>query len=303
MQTVTLIMSLSSSDPDSVDDPAAEVLADAAVMLAPMVRWLLGHGVPLGALTRTLKQVYLEEGRSELARRGQRVTDSALSVLTGVHRKDVRQMQTERPGRPALAPTPAAMLFTRWITDLSCRDAEGRPRASLPRQGPAPSFESLAREVCSDVHPRTLLEELQRLGLVRVEGEEVLRLSDRFVLPGRDPAAAQAMAVNVADHLAAAVHNLGCDLPGRRLLEQSVFAEGLSPQAAAELGVLARAIWAEALERMVREAEQRLERDRDRDRDAEGAAPVARMRFGVYYFTDMENADDDDDAGRARPRR
>ncbi|MGR6805947.1 DUF6502 family protein [Sphaerotilus natans] len=294
-------MSLSSSDPDSVDDPAAEVLADAAVMLAPMVRWLLGHGVPLGALTRTLKQVYLDEGRSELARRGQRVTDSALSVLTGVHRKDVRQMQTEQPGRPALAPTPAAMLFTRWITDLSCRDAEGRPRASLPRQGPAPSFESLAREVCSDVHPRTLLEELLRLGLVRVEGEEVLRLSERFVLPGRDPAAAQAMAVNVADHLAAAVHNLGCDLPGRRLLEQSVFAEGLSPQAAAELGVLARAIWAEALERMVREAEQRLERDCDRD--AEGAAPVARMRFGVYYFTDMEDADDDDDAGRARPRR
>lgn len=301
MQTVTLIMSVSSSDPDSVDDPAAEVLADAAVMLAPMVRWLLGHGVPLGALTRTLKQVYLDEGRSELARRGQRVTDSALSVLTGVHRKDVRQMQTEQPGRPALAPTPAAMLFTRWITDLSCRDAEGRPRASLPRQGPAPSFESLAREVCSDVHPRTLLEELLRLGLVRVDGEEVLRLSDRFVLPGRDPAAAQAMAVNVADHLAAAVHNLGCDRPGQRLLEQSVFAEGLSPQAAAELGVLARAIWAEALERMVREAEQRL--DRDRDCEAEGDAPVARMRFGVYYFTDMENADDDDDAGRARPRR
>ncbi|MFM2348406.1 MAG: hypothetical protein RL654_3159 [Pseudomonadota bacterium] len=299
MQTVTLIMSLPSSDPDSVDDPAAAVLADAAVMLAPMVRWLLGHGVPLGALTRTLKQVYLDEGRSELARRGQRVTDSALSVLTGVHRKDVRQMQTETPGRPALAPTPAAMLFTRWITDLSCGDAEGRPRASLPRQGPAPSFESLAREVCSDVHPRTLLEELLRLGLVRVDGEEVLRLSDRFVLPGRDPAAAQAMAVNVADHLAAAVHNLGCDLPGRRLLEQSVFAEGLSPQAAAELGVLARAIWAEALERMVREAEQRL----DRDRDVEDAASVARMRFGVYYFTDMEDANDDDDAGRARPRR
>lgn len=271
-------------------------------MLAPMVRWLLGHGVPLGALTRTLKQVYLDEGRRELERRGQRVTDSALSVLTGVHRKDVRQMQTELPGRPALAPTPAAMLFTRWITDLSCRDAEGRARTHLPRQGPAPSFESLAREVCSDVHPRTLLEELQRLGLVRVEGEEVLRLSDRFVLPGRDPAAAQAMAVNVADHLAAAVHNLGCDRPGRRLLEQSVFAEGLSPQAGAELGVLARAIWAEALERMVHEAEQRLDRDRDAAASAE-AAPVARMRFGVYYFTDMEDADDDNDAGRARPRR
>lgn len=302
MQTVTLIMSLSPPDPDAVDDPAAAVLADAAVMLAPMVRWLLGHGVPLGALTRTLKQVYLDEGRRELERRGQRVTDSALSVLTGVHRKDVRQMQTELPGRPALAPTPAAMLFTRWITDLSCRDAEGRARTRLPRQGPAPSFESLARDVCSDVHPRTLLEELQRLGLVRAEGEEVLRLSDRFVLPGRDPAAAQAMAVNVADHLAAAVHNLGCDRPGRRLLEQSVFAEGLSPQAGAELGALARAIWAEALERMVHEAEQRLDRDRDAAASAE-AAPVARMRFGVYYFTDMEDADDDNDAGRARPRR
>mgnify|MGYP000240424008 CR=1 FL=1 len=52
-------------------------------------------------------------------------------------------------------PSPAAMLFTRWLTDLRFReqslDEHGeptqRPRSSLPRVGPAPSFEALAREV------------------------------------------------------------------------------------------------------------------------------------------------------------
>ena len=286
MQTVTLIMSVPFSESDPAADPSAPVLADAAVMLAPLVRWLLGHGVPIGSLVRTLKRVYLDEARGELSRRGQRVTDSALSVLSGVHRKDVRALQAETPVERDLAPTPAAMLFTRWITDAGCRDAAGRVLERLPRQGPAPSFEALAREVCRDVHPRTLLQELGRLGLVREDGDEVLRLSDRFVLPGRDPAAAQAMAVNVADHLAAAVRNLACEDPLARLLEQSVFAEGLSAQAAAELGDVAREIWAEALQRMVHEAERRLADDA-----AAGRGGAARMRFGSYFY--MEDGDED----------
>ena len=50
-----------------------------------------------------------------------------------------------------------------------------RPRPAARRAappGPAPSFEALARSVTQDVHPRSLLDELCRLGLAAVEDDD-----------------------------------------------------------------------------------------------------------------------------------
>lgn len=281
--------------------PAEQALDDVALMLAPLVRWLLAQGIPLNALVRTLRTVYLAEAHDDLSRRGRRVTDSALSVLTGVHRKEVRTFMeahhesADRPAAPRLAPTPAATLFTRWITEAGYRLPDsGELRRELPRQGPAPSFEALARDASRDVHPRTLLEELERLGLVAVQLDQVVLLSDRFVPPVHDPAAVRTMAVNVADHIAAAVHNLGADQAEHRVLEQSVFAHGLSPASAEHLGQVARQLWGVALEAMVREAQARIELDAARGIEPTPDAPDERnmrMRFGIYYHPEMENSD------------
>ena len=267
---------------------ADPLLDDVAVLLAPLVRWLIGRGVPLGGVVQTLKLVYLREAQHDLERRGRRVTDSALSVLTGVHRKEIRALLGEhRNGGPApaprLAPTPASMLFTRWITDPRYRDDAG-VRLSLARHGPVPSFEALARDVSSDVHPRTLLEELQRLGLVRSEADTVHLLSDSFVPQPHDPQAVGVMAVNVADHLAVALRNLDCTDPDERHLEQSVFAQGLSEDSVRHLGQVARQLWASPRETMVREAQPCLDADRARAAAGEGdAARSARLRFGAYF--------------------
>lgn len=284
--------------------PAEQALDDVALMLAPLVRWLLVQGIPLNALVRTLRGVYLSEAHADLARRGRRVTDSALSVLTGIHRKEVRAyMEThhEPTGVAAglrLSPTPAASLFTQWITDPAYRLPQGGIRRELPRHGPVPSFEALAREASRDVHPRTLLEELERLALVEVRPDQVRLLSDRFVPPVHDPVAVRTMAVNVADHIAAAVHNLRADDPAQRHLEQSVFADGLSAASAAHLGEVARELWGMAMESMVREARRCIANDAaaagtgptdtpgDGEGDGEGGG--TRMRFGIYYHLEPD---------------
>jgi Family of unknown function (DUF6502) len=288
--------------------PAEQALDDVAVMLAPLVRWLLVQGIPLSALVRTLRSVYLSEAHEDLERRGRRVTDSAISVLTGVHRKEVRAFMEAHheptglaPSLPRLSPTLAATLFTQWITDPDYRAPEGAVRRELPRHGPAPSFEALAREASRDVHPRTLLEELERLALVEVQPEQVRLLSDRFVPPVHDPAAVRTMAVNVADHIAAAVHNLCADTPAQRQLEQSVYADGLHMESALQLGEVARALWGVALEGMVREARARIALDAER-----GSQPTAdpsderntRVRFGIYYHLEVDKSSDTNTSGR-----
>ncbi|MEY2874048.1 MAG: hypothetical protein RLZZ373_1419 [Pseudomonadota bacterium] len=280
--------------------PAEQALDDVAVMLAPLVRWLLEQGIPLNALVRTLRGVYLSEAHEDLGRRGRRVTDSALSVLTGIHRKEVRAFMEAHhepagapPSAPRLSPTPAATLFTQWITDPDYRAPEGEVRRELPRHGPAPSFEALAREASRDVHPRTLLEELERLALVEVQPEQVRLLSDRFVPPVHDPAAVRTMAVNVADHIASAVHNLRADTSAQRRLEQSVYADGLSTESAEYLGDVARQLWGVALEGMVREARGRIALDAERGRQpAAGRSDDrnTRVRFGIYYHLEVDES-------------
>jgi hypothetical protein len=197
--------------------------------------------------------------------------------MSGVHRKDVRNL-----GRsPDLLPVPrcvplASQVLELWRSDARFRDANGIPRA-LSRSGAAESFESLAREVSTDVHPRTLLDELLRLELVSV-ADDIVTVVNRARLPA--PSIEESAAVfstNAADHIAAAVHNL--TLGGPKFLEQSVCVDGLSQQSAEHLHGVARALWQDAFESMVSKARERVQAD----------APVnadARIRFGVYYYSE-----------------
>ena len=71
-------------------EPGA-VLARVLHVLRPLVRPLVHQGVTYPALAAALKRIFLDEARRELQRRGMVATDSALTLLSGVHRRDVRK--------------------------------------------------------------------------------------------------------------------------------------------------------------------------------------------------------------------
>lgn len=282
-------MTRSTGQPKLTVVPSGEhaelALRESLVLMVPVVRWLIRNGVQHGAFSAALKSVFIDVAQQELLRSGTRVTDSAISVMSGVHRKDVRALGVGRP-REVLPRSVSlvSQVFTRWVTDARYRDEQGRPLA-LPRGGVEVSFEALAREVSSDVHPHTLLAEMERLGLVRVDAERVELCGESFVPAQGLQEMAALFAANAGDHLAAAVHNLTTD--GPRFLEQSVFAEGLEPQSAEALGELARELWSAAFQRMVEEAQRRC--DTDAAARQAGHTPH-RMRFGVYYYSEPEAA-------------
>ena len=263
-------------------DPRARIaLRTAMAMLVPLARWLVRNGVHYASLAPALKPVFVEAARRELQGTGAKITDSALSVLSGVHRRDIRAFAQQLAIDPEpKTPSVGSQVFTRWLTDPAYRDAKNKPLA-LPKSGAARSFDSLAREVSSDVHPRTLLAELQRLGLVEIDDDSVrLRVHAFVPQEGFDGRAAM-FSANVADHIAAAASNVGDD--AGRFLEQSVFGSGLAPASVEALGQTARRLWGEAFEQIVREATHRYERDR-----TEPQAQM-RMRFGVYYYAEPDD--------------
>jgi hypothetical protein len=273
--------------PKTAPDPARRVvpseehaqlaLREARGLMTPIVRWLLRHGVSYTSFADMLKAVFVQVAREELSRGGAKPSHSALSVLSGVHRKDVRLLADALPhtGAPRNIPL-ASQLFTRWLTDPACRGADGQP-LPLARSGAEPSFEALARQLSSDVHPRTLLDELVRLGLVRLEDERVVPQASSFV-PAAGLAELTALfSANAADHLAAAVHNL--TEGGPSFLEQSVFANGLSEASAKQLAQTARGAWQRSFDELAGEARERIRADKTSNENF-------RIRYGVYFYSE-----------------
>ncbi len=283
-----------STDKPNTPSDSDLALEQALVMARPLVTWLLRSGVGFGAFTNALKPVFLAQAERELTH--QKISDSAISLLSGLHRKDVRRLR--QSGQQSLdaidartlaqgKPSAANQVLTRWLTN-------GWP-TTLEISATPQSFDALVRTVQSDVHPRAVLDELSRLGLVAQEGTQVRLVKEAFA-PAPEQAQAQEMfAANVADHVAAGLQNLRPVPPGqkratapnspspRTFLEQSVFADGLSAESVEVLHQLANALWREALERVVQAAVPLCEQDQN-------TANPQRFRLGMFSYSQAEQA-------------
>lgn len=251
---------------------SAAVLRLALRVLQPLVRWLLRSGVGHAELANALKPVFLDEALREGRRIGARQTDSAVSLLSGLHRKDVKALSaaTQREAPAVERVSLPTQVVARWL-------ATGLPDA-LPLANAEPCFEALVRSVSTDVHPRAVQDELLRLGVAQVR-DGVIRLCQRGFLP--DPQAQETrelLASGVADHLAAGVHNLTGD-GQRKYLEQTVFADGLSKESARALELLANRLWNDAMTAMISAAVPLCEHDEPRGGDQ-------RIRLGMYCFAE-----------------
>jgi len=269
-----------------------DVLGALRGILAPLARLLLVTGLDYTRLAAELKLLFIDQARLELLRTGRKDTDSAISLLSGVHRKDLRKWRESGLGEHISKEVSlSTQVYARWVHDPEYLDSRRRPKA-LPRSGPAPSFESLARSITQDVRPYTVLAELMRLGLVRID----LRRGEEYVVPNREgfippPGSRELVELfgsNLSDHAAAAVANLLGDTPR---LEQSVFADGITAESAALLSELARTLWTEARAEMIAQASRRHEQDQGRPQ------ATHRMRFGIYYWDESSarNTTSEDD--------
>jgi hypothetical protein len=263
-------------------------LAAAMQVMEPLVKLLLQEGITYPGFSNAIKTVFLQVAPSVLADNSAKVNDSSISMLTGVHRKDVREWRSVGRLRPQAKEFSAAMeAFTRWSNDPEYCDMQGHPR-TLDRTGGVGSFEALATAISKDVHARTLLQELLRLGIAQRTGskagetEDQIRLCVDAFVPKKDSVGMlKLLAANVGDHLATAVHNVSGN--AHPLLEQSVYADGLSRQSVEVMHTLARQVWANAFQQIVGQATLLS------DQDAGQPDADQRVRLGMYFSRDSNS--------------
>lgn len=259
-------------------------------LLSPLVRLLLSHRITHRYLAELLKAVYVETAERDFALDERRQTDSRISLVTGVHRKDVRRLREEdaAPYTPSASVSLGGRLVARWTTDSAFLDRRGRPRrlSRTPSPEGEPGFEELVAAVSTDIRARAVLDEWKRLGVVEVDAEDRVRLvADAFVPERGFDEKIHFFGRNLHDHVAVAANNL--TEGGAPKLERSVHYGKLSQESVAELTELGREMGMEVLQKLNRRA-RALQRRDESHRDA-----TQRFNFGVYQ---LDGPDDSDDA-------
>ena len=247
-------------------------------LLAPLAELAVAHGLPFATVEELFKRAYVDAARAEQPS-GQRDI-SRVSVATGLNRREVTRLSEERPSAAAMRRSPTTEVFTRWRGDRKLHNKRGKP-LPLPRQGPAPSFEALAQSVTRDVHPRSLLEELCRLGLAELsaDGETVRLVRDAFVPRGDESRMFGFLGSNVGDHLSAAVANVLSDTSPH--FEQALFADGLSAESTKTVRALITAQWQLLMQVIVPAVNALIEADR---KSAGAPDHQRRLRIGLYSY-------------------
>ncbi len=260
--------------PGGADQPLQAAL-DA--LLEPMAQLCVGKGVPIQAVEEQLRRAFVKAARQACEGANPQRLNSRISALTGLTRREVTRIEAlAAPARPT---TRSALteLFTRWMSLPPYCTADGP--IDLPRQGAEPSFESLAASVTRDVHPRSLLDALCRLGLAELDSAtDTVRLGARAFVPRNEWAQMLGfLGDNVGDHLRAAVVNvLG---QGNEHFEQSIYADELSVQSLQSARRIVAAQWQQLMTQVVPQLEALMRADAEAGRPQDQS-----LRLGLYSW-------------------
>ena len=278
---------------NATSEPQPPVIAAIRYLLRPLIRLLLSHGISFQVFCELAKSGYVKVAEEEFRLASKPQTDSRISLLTGIHRREINRLRNEPITEINLSQhaSMSALLLTIWSGHPDYLDDQAAP-VPLPRlakKGVGLSFESLVQSVSKDFRARVVLDEWLRQGIVTLDQDDRVNLvADAFLQPQGIEEKIYYFGQNIHDHMAATVHNLAGGAPP--FLERCVFYDKLSADSAKELADYSRVVGMRALHSVNKRAAELQQHDQGR-KDA-----VYRTNFGVYNFNEATEASDENPA-------
>ncbi|RIL12607.1 MAG: hypothetical protein DCC75_00160 [Proteobacteria bacterium] len=154
-------------------------------LLRPAIRYFLKTSHPFKDFVDIAKELFVEIAREEISKTSLKINPSRISVMTGLHRKEVKRFSAAGEPVRKQAPHVLVRVLNVWEQDSRFHSKTGRKRA-LTHEGENSEFKSLVECVSKDVHPGTVLFEMERMGLVR-KRSGLVRLIKQYPRFHQDP--------------------------------------------------------------------------------------------------------------------
>jgi hypothetical protein len=259
-------------------------------ILKPLIRLLLDNDIKYNMMLEELKRVYVSVADEEFKLGNKPQTDSRITLLTGVHRKDVRRLRSAnidaQPETRNLSLT--SQVIGQWLRNPSYLDENNNP-LPLPRlasAGGERSFEALVANISKDFRARPVLDEWLNLGVVNLDEQDRVHLDIKAFIPNQDiDEKLFYLSMNVHDHLATAVNNV--DPKNSPFLERCVYYYGLTPENIEKLHEAAKEAGMHSMAVLNRLAIT-LKAEQSKQAKSIENQTLKRMNFGVYFHSSAE---------------
>ncbi len=279
------------TDMDTTGPRAVEQALQAALLrlLRPLVRLLLRHQVPFGVFSELAKHVYVQSALQDMALPGRKPTISRASVLTGLTRKDVQRLVAEAGPRPAEGDegyNRAVRVLGAWARDAAFLGPDGRPAALALAEGEA-SFARLVRRYSGDMPVRAVLDELLRVGAVRLlEGERVELLQAAYLPREGVVQKLGILGQDVADLVDTIDHNLQTGAEAPRFQRKVMYRNFPAEQAR-----VFQQLGAQQAQHLLEQMDRWLAEHGAKPGDPVGPGGRVRLGVGIYYFEEPQAPD------------
>tara|TARA_R110002096_G_scaffold416576_3_gene619634 strand:- start:73572 stop:74441 length:870 start_codon:yes stop_codon:yes gene_type:complete len=268
-------------------------------VMRPLVKFLIARGVTFPMFADILKHIYVEVAAKDYKLSPDKdVTDSRITLLTKVHRKDVRRIRTEHPGfnvpedgveLSSKKASLGAQIVAKWLADRHYIDDRGEPlmlyKLSSKANGSA-NFEQLVESINIDIRPRVALDEMIAQKMVVEHSEDRISLNKTAFIPEENFEELMGhFDRNLHDHMAAAVHNIAKKEgdKGKKFLERSVYYKGLTP---ASIEMLEKLVEEKGMENLI--SINKAAYDFAEDDEAKSQNDQ-RMTFGIYFYAEKDD--------------
>ncbi len=170
------------------DSVKQALLAAFRVLMGPLVRILLRQGISYAEFSEVAKAVYVEVALKDFKVSGRKATRTRIAVMTGLTRKEVKRVIDEAVKERFELKTSFNRLgrvLVGWHTDADFTGPYGMPLELQYETGNPnePTFSVLVKRHSGDMSPRSILDELVRVGAIRETDVGWFRVMRREYIP------------------------------------------------------------------------------------------------------------------------
>ena len=276
---------------DTANAGPPESLVKALVAIfRPLVKLLIRHQINHGYVSQLLKSIYVNVAESDFQVSGAEQTDSRISMLTGIHRREVKRLRTPIEDGLVMPENVSVgtQILTAWTTDPRFLH-KGKPK-NLPKstKGNIIGFDALVSSISKqDLRTKVVLEEWLHHGLVQIENDGLIELrTEAFVTETGFDEKAFFFGKNLYAHIAAGAHNLAGGQPPQ--FDRSVFYNHLTEDSISTISTLIEKKGMETLKIINAKANELQKKDRGKK------SAIGRINFGSYFWVEEGQRGNDD---------
>jgi len=233
------------------------------LLMNHLTKWLIRSGLGYTEFAAALKPVFYQQAVNELERLEKKATISAISLLSGLHRKDITLFNDaisegeliSKAGMAEPLSIPARVVGL-WVAEDW---PEQMPFYNLKQT----SFVELVKKVSMEMHPRSVLNELVRLGIVRQDRRQVILQKRSFIPDQSTQDLRKLLTQNLQSHINAGLHNIFFS-EQTSFLEESVRADELTKESVQMLTQYSIELWEKYSEELLKLAVECSASDKDK---------------------------------------